>query len=39
MPLIIIGGILGGVFTATEAAGVACVYRIFAGFFIMRTLI
>ena len=38
MPLIIIGGILGGVFTATEAAGVACVYGIFAGFFIMRTL-
>ncbi|PVH28452.1 TRAP transporter large permease [Pararhodobacter oceanensis] len=38
MPLIIIGGILGGVFTATEAAGIACIYGIIAGFFILRTL-
>lgn len=38
MPLIIIGGILGGIFTATEAAGIACVYGVFAGFFILRTL-
>lgn len=38
MPLLIIGGILGGIFTATEAAGIACVYGIFAGFFILRTL-
>lgn len=37
MPLIILGGILGGVFTATEAAAVACVYGIFVGF-VMRTL-
>lgn len=38
MPAIILGGILGGVFTATEAAGVACVYGIVAGLFILRTL-
>lgn len=38
MPLIIIGGILGGIFTATEAAGVACVYGIVAGMFVLRTL-
>ncbi|WP_324754238.1 TRAP transporter large permease [Roseovarius sp. Pro17] len=38
MPAIILGGILGGVFTATEAAGVACVYGIVAGMFILRTL-
>ncbi len=38
MPVIIIGGILGGVFTATEAAAVACVYALIVGFFITRTL-
>jgi len=38
MPIIIIGGILGGVFTATEAAAVACVYALVVGFFITRTL-
>lgn len=38
MPIIIIGGILGGVFTATEAAAVACVYALIVGFFITRTL-
>ncbi len=38
MPAIIIGGILGGIFTATEAAGVACVYGIVTGMFILRTL-
>ena len=32
MPIIIIGGILGGVFTATESAAVACVYAIGYGF-------
>jgi tripartite ATP-independent transporter DctM subunit len=38
MPLIIIGGILGGIFTPTEAAAVAVGYSLFAGFFIFRTL-
>lgn len=38
MPLIILGGILGGVFTPTEAASVAVVYALFVGFFILRTL-
>lgn len=37
MPLIILGGILGGVFTATEAAGVACLYGILIGFFYTKT--
>ncbi len=32
MPVIIIGGILTGVATATEAAGVACIYGILVGF-------
>lgn len=36
MPLLIIGGILSGVFTATEAGGVAVIYAIFAGLFIYR---
>ncbi len=38
MPVIILGGILGGVFTATEAAGVAVAYALLAGFLITRTL-
>jgi tripartite ATP-independent transporter DctM subunit len=31
-PLIIVGGILSGVFTATEAGAVACVYALVIGF-------
>jgi C4-dicarboxylate transporter DctM subunit len=31
MPLIILGGILGGVFTATEAGAVAVAYAVFVG--------
>ncbi len=31
MPIIILGGIYGGVFTPTEAAGVAVVYGLFVG--------
>ena len=31
-PLIIVGGILSGVFTATEAGAVACVYALIVGF-------
>lgn len=38
MPLIIIGGIVGGVFTPTEAAGVACAYALLIGVVIERTL-
>ena len=37
-PLIILGGIYGGVFTATEAAVVAVVYGVLVGFFIHRDL-
>jgi len=38
MPFIIIFGIVGGIFTPTEAGVVAVVYAIFVGFFIYRTL-
>ena len=38
MPLIILGGILSGVFTATEAAAVAVVYALIVGIFVTRTL-
>ena len=37
-PVIIIGGIMGGIFTATEAAVVACLYAIAIGFLAYRTL-
>ena len=37
MPAIIFGGILGGVFTPTEAAVVAVVYALFVGTVIYRT--
>lgn len=36
MPVIILGGIYGGIFTPTEAAAVAAVYAILVGFFIYR---
>ena len=35
-PVIILGGIIGGVFTATEAAAVAVVYSFVIGFFVYR---
>ncbi len=38
MPVIILGGIYGGVFTPTEAAAVACVYSIVVGLGIYREL-
>lgn len=38
MPLIILGGILSGVFTATEAGVVACVYALVIGLFVNKTL-
>jgi tripartite ATP-independent transporter DctM subunit len=37
-PVIILGGILGGVFTPTEAAAVAVAYAIIVGMFVLRTL-
>lgn len=36
MPVIILGGIYGGVFTPTEAAGVAVIYGLFVGIFVYR---
>ena len=38
MPVIILGGILSGIFTATEAGIVAVVYSLMVGLFILRTL-
>lgn len=38
MPVIIIGGMLGGIFTPTEAAVVAVLYAIFLGMFVYREL-
>jgi len=38
MPVIIIGGIYGGIFTPTEAAAVAAVYGAFVGIFVYREL-
>jgi len=35
-PVIILGGILGGIFTPTEAAAVAVIYSFFVGKFIFR---
>ena len=35
-PLIIVGGILSGVFTATEAGVIACVYAFIIGYFVER---
>jgi tripartite ATP-independent transporter DctM subunit len=37
-PVIIMGGILGGVFTPTEAAAVADLYALIIGFLVLRTL-
>lgn len=37
-PLIIVGGILGGVFTATEAGVVACIYSFFVSVIFYRTI-
>ena len=38
MPVLILGGILSGMFTPTEAAGVACVYSAFVGVVVYRKL-
>lgn len=36
MPIIVLGGIYGGVFTPTEAAAVACVYGLAVSIFVYR---
>ena len=38
MPIIIIGGIVSGIFTATEAAAVAVIYALVIGLFIYRNI-
>jgi len=37
-PVIILGGILGGAFTPTEASAVAAAYALFIGLFVLKTL-
>lgn len=36
IPVIILGGIYGGVFTPTEAAGIACIYGIIVSVFVYK---
>lgn len=38
MPVIILGGIYGGIFTPTEAAAVSAVYGLIVGIFVYKTL-
>lgn len=38
MPIIILGGILGGIFTPTEAGAIACAYAILVGFLLFKEL-
>lgn len=38
MPVVVIGGIVGGAFTATEGSAIAVVYALVIGFFITRRL-
>ncbi|ANG63197.1 C4-dicarboxylate ABC transporter permease [Marinobacterium aestuarii] len=38
MPVIIIGGIYGGIFTPTEASAIAVVYGLFLGLIVYRTI-
>jgi tripartite ATP-independent transporter DctM subunit len=37
-PVVILGGMFSGAFTPTEAAAVACLYALFLGFVVYRTL-
>ncbi len=37
-PVVILGGMFSGLVTPTEAAAVACLYALFLGFFVYRTL-
>jgi tripartite ATP-independent transporter DctM subunit len=36
MPVLVLGGIYGGVFTPTEAAGMSAVYAVLVGFFVYK---
>lgn len=38
MPVVVIGGIVGGAFTATEGSAIAVVYALLIGFFVTRQL-
>jgi len=38
MPVIILGGIYSGVFTATESASIACLYGVVVGVFVYHTI-
>ena len=38
MPIIIIGGILSGIFTATESGAIACAYALILGLFVYKEL-
>jgi tripartite ATP-independent transporter DctM subunit len=38
VPVIVLGGILGGIFTATEAGAIAAAYSLLLGLLILRTL-
>jgi tripartite ATP-independent transporter DctM subunit len=38
MPILVIGGIIGGAFTATEGAAIAVLYALLIGFFVTRKL-
>jgi len=38
MPILVLGGIYGGVFTPTEAAGMSAVYAVLVGFAFYRTM-
>lgn len=38
MPVLVLGGIYGGVFTPTEAAGISAVYAVLVGFVLYRTM-
>ena len=38
MPVLVLGGIYGGVFTPTEAAGMGCLFAVLTGFLFHRTM-
>lgn len=38
MPVVVVGGIVGGVFTPTEGAAIAVAYAVIVGFFVTRKL-
>jgi TRAP-type transport system large permease protein len=38
MPFVVVGGIVGGIFTATEGAGIAVAYAVIIGFFVTKKL-